>query len=204
MALRIGFDLDGVLADLDRAILDIAVRLFGPDQVRTSDTSTRVRLTSGQSLLTWTTALDTENFWETLSETEPGTVARLAREARAGDWEIVFITQRPSVAGDPVEDQTRRWLADHGCADARVVLSEEARGTTVDRLDLDIALDDRPENCASIVAESRARAILVWREAWGPIDDGLLTPGISMVTTVAEALDRLRGDDRTELDNARP
>jgi hypothetical protein len=204
MALRIGFDLDGVLADLDRAILDIAVGLFGPDQVQTSDAGARPRLTGGQSILTWTSALDTADFWETLAETEPGIVARLERDARACGWEVVFVTQRPATAGDPVEDQTRRWLASHGYPDARVVMADPARGATVGHLGLDVALDDRPENCASIVAQSRAHAILVWRDGWGPIDEGVLAPGISVVATVGEALDRLCSGATPKLDSTRP
>ena len=204
MALRIGFDLDGVLADLDRAILDIAAGLFGPDQVQTSDAGARPRLTGGQSILTWTSALDTADFWETLAETEPGIVARLERDARACGWEVVFVTQRPATAGDPVEDQTRRWLAGHGYPDARVVMADSARGATVGHLGLDVALDDRPENCASIVAQSRAHAILVWRDGWGPIDEGVLAPGISVVATVGEALDRLCSGATPKLDSTRP
>ena len=189
MPQRIGFDLDGVIADLDRALIDIAARLFGPDQIDAAGDSVRPRLSRSQASLAWSAAVDTPDFWDTLPETEPGIVARIDREARARGWEVVFVTQRPATAGDSVEDQTRRWLARHGCPDAQLVVSARSRGAIAHELSLDWAVDDRPDNCAGIVAESSARALLVWRAQRGTLDEGAVAPGVRVVATAAEALD---------------
>lgn len=67
-----------------------------------------------------------------------------------------------------------------------------SRGRIAAALALDIVIDDRPENCLDVVADSKARAILVWRD-----DQDQLPPtaarrlGIGTVKSVADCLDIL-------------
>ena len=45
-----------------------------------------------------------------------------------------------------------------------VFVVQGSRGRIAAALGLDIVVDDRPENCLDVVVDSKARAILVWRE----------------------------------------
>ncbi len=74
-----------------------------------------------------------------------------------------------------------------------------SRGKVASALDLDIVVDDRPENCVDVKADSRARAILVLPRADGtPAGPGAPRPdeparhlGIGVVQSVRECLDLL-------------
>jgi len=141
MALRIACDLDGTLADMDTPLQREAERLFGPGvDLRgsaaslprpgetdiaeptpagapvagsTSSAASR-RLTRAELRQLWAHVSTIENFWKTLKEIEPGTVARLAEAASLNRWEVIFLTQRPATAGDTAQLQSQRWLHAHG------------------------------------------------------------------------------------------
>ena len=112
MSLRIGFDLDGVLADMDAALLHEARALFGedavgamqqrdtdeapntsrdansPDDAPTDDTAPvdRLALTSRQQRRLWHHVETIGDFWQSLHEIEPGAVRRLAQLADERRW----------------------------------------------------------------------------------------------------------------------
>jgi len=261
MPLRIAFDCDGVLADLDSALAEIAGRLFGqvpstasgqadsppgqgehrdesmpaaalpapppprpeaprtdpgvpngtertdgadhpagPAQARADEDLTAAeeqveperfrRLSRRQQHALWKAAHDTENFWETLPETQPGIVARLAAIAAERGWEVIFITQRPSSAGDTTQRQTQRWLARHGFDLPSVYVIQGSRGRVAAALSLDVVVDDRPENCIDVKTESSARAILVVNATPG-LAASARRLGIDPVPTTSACLDLL-------------
>ena len=72
-----------------------------------------------------------------------------------------------------------------------------SRGKVASALDLDIVVDDRPENCVDVKADSQARAILVLPRADttpvgpGGMDERALHLGIGVVQSVRECLDLL-------------
>ena len=126
MSLRIAFDLDGTLADMEPALEEIAARLFPqapdrpdarpdpgqagsapattpnqdqetagdeltPEEEQLEPPSVRM-LTRRQQHAIWDEVRRTENFWESLGETEPGIVSRIAAIADERRWEVLFIT----------------------------------------------------------------------------------------------------------------
>jgi hypothetical protein len=220
MSLRIAFDCDGVLADLDSALADIATRLFGeapmaevaaetsgsalPETRAPVDASEgpsveeeqvepqRYRtLTRGQQHDLWASVRTTGNFWESLSETEPGIVSRLAQMAAERGWEVIFITQRPSSAGDITQLQTQRWLVAHGYELPNVYVVRGSRGKVAEALSLDIVVDDRPENCLDVKLESRARAMLVWTGDLANLPPNATRLGIEVTPGIGACLDLL-------------
>ncbi len=218
MALRIAFDLDGTLADLESRLEEIAKRLFGErtglkscstteGDDRDQDTETaeaaltpeeqqvepeRFRLlTRAQQRALWQDVHETENFWESLDEIEPGTVARLAAVARERRWEVIFVTQRPPSAGDTTQLQTQRWLAKHGFEMPSVYVLHGSRGKVADALTLDVLIDDRPENCLDVKIESRARAILVWTGDEDSLPATARRLGLEPVPSAGAAIDLL-------------
>ena len=219
MALRIAFDLEGVLADMDSELVRHSQSLFReavprrpendaaglpPDDSQNQDTPAnpvttsldapslaRLRLTSRQQHRLWRHIAAIENFWEGLQELEPGVVARLASVAMDRRWEIIFLTKRPESAGRTAQIQTQRWLESKGFPLPSVYVVQGSRGKIAAALDLDIVVDDRPENCLDVAADSRARAILVWRGHEKDLPAAARRIGSGAVKSVAECLDVL-------------
>jgi hypothetical protein len=225
MSLRIAFDLDGVLADMDAALVRQAEAVFGEETVRAlqaaaappeatqpaasddladspdqgagpgSADSTppvgRLNMTSRQQRKLWRHVATVENFWETLDETEPGIVARLARMATERRWEIIFLTKRPKTMGATSQVQSQRWLASKGFPLPSVYVVKGSRGRIAAAIDLDVVVDDRPENCLDVTVDSRARAVLVWRDDEKALPAGARRLGIGVVRSVSDCLDIL-------------
>jgi hypothetical protein len=238
MPLRIGFDLDGVLADMEGELVRQAEILFGevmtrrlreraeiaqpatdsqsPSSTQAVDTSddapasvdvvpvatlplARLNMTGRQERRLWRHVESIENFWETLAEIEPGVISRLSDIAIDRRWEIIFLTKRPETAGSTAQVQTQRWLESKGFVLPSVFVVQGSRGRIAAALGLDIVVDDRPENCLDVVVDSRARALLVWREEETQLPAAARRLGVGVIRSVGECLDIL-----TQVDSAGP
>jgi len=218
--LRIAFDLDGVLADMDGELLRQAEQLFGAAAVRraqkdgdvhaeenakaggenTTDAGgtpevssglSKGQLTARQVRRLWQHVHTIDNFWNSLEELEPGVIAQLNRIAVARRWEIVFLTRRPESAGETAQRQTQRWLESKGFDLPSVFVVQGSRGRIAAALDLDFVVDDLPGNCLDVVVDSKARAILVWRDTGKPLPAVAKRLGIGVVESVEECLNIL-------------
>ena len=208
--MRIGFDLDGTVADMHEALAREALRLFPGVDVssvpnstdptdkgdRGSDAGPEVRLStsglsSSQMKAVWSAACARSNFWESLPEIEPGALARLYTVATARKWEVIFITSRPESAGDTAQTQSHRWLSKMGFRTPSVFVCHGSRGKIASALALDVFVDDRPENCLDIAIDSQARAILVWRGDEGKVPGSARQLGIGSVSSINQCLDIL-------------
>ena len=213
--MRIAFDLDGVLADLHGAFAEATHKLFPeldsreiaspevgaspPDEesatapkpsvpvLRTSD----VPLTPRQTDAVWRTLADIPDFWESLREIEPGMIRRLAELADERRWEMLFITSRPRSVGRTVQRQSQRWLQQHGFPMPSVYVVHGSRGQIARALQIDVVVDDRPENCLDVALESQAGSILVWRGRRESVPASARRMGIAVVDSVAVCLDSL-------------
>lgn len=207
MPLRIGFDLDGVLADMDAALLHEARALFGQsamsprepasDDEPADDSAPAVKLALGarQQRRLWEHVATIENFWQSLDEIEPGAIARLAQLTEERRWEVIFLTKRPRTKGATAQVQTQRWLESKGFALPSVFVVHGSRGRIAAALALDAVVDDRPENCFDVVADSQAKALLVWRESPDALPAAAQRLGIGIVASVGECLEVLVGVD---------
>ena len=229
MALRIAFDLDGVLADMESELVRQSEILFGEPMTRrlqeraaeSVDAGTlpadpdappgsadaaagfappvvQLNMTARQQRRLWRHVESIENFWEGLDELEPGVIPRLATLAADRRWEIMFLTKRPETVGSTAQVQSQRWLQAKGFPLPSVFVVQGSRGRIAASLGLDIVIDDRPENCLDVVADSKARAILVWRadESQRPASAQRL--GIGVVRSVADCLEILTQVDSAE------
>ena len=82
-----------------------------------------------------------------------------------------------------------------------VFVVQGSRGRIAKALDLDIVVDDRPENCLDVITESSARAILVWRNDPAQLPATAQRLGIGIVKSVSQCLDiltQLDGPDKDE------
>ena len=220
MPFRVAFDLDGVLADMESELVRQSAILFGEpltgrtlgradagDLVATAEGSgapgdgpdspddpprdAQLNMTTRQRRRLWRHVQSIDNFWRGLPETEPGIVGRLATLAGERRWEIIFLTKRPETAGATAQLQTQRWLEEKGFALPSVFVVQGSRGRIAAALDLDVVIDDRPENCYDVIADSKARAILVWRGAESQLPATARQLGIGVAKSVAECLDIL-------------
>src|SRR5215213_8811991 len=246
MPLRVGFDLDGTVADMYSALHREALKLFGENGLKNASLSTdpslrqgrptsekavaapssaavaadtlankakdksaqpdddaasnlamqELHLTARQQIQLWDHVKKIENFWSTLPELEPGIISRIAKTALARRWEVIFLTTRPSTAGELVQMQSQRWLEAHGFQYPSVYVVQRSRGKIADALALDAFVDDRPENCLDIAVESKAKVILVWHGNMADVPAGAKRLGVQPVSTISEALTLLeRLDD---------
>src|SRR6476660_4236883 len=211
--MRLAFDLDGTVADMHSALAREARRLFpdvdpaavpnstpatgDPSEVsdtpREGESTLSIgQLTSRQQRELWKSVCDQENWWETLSEIEPGALARLYRLVRDRRWELMFVTSRPETRGDTAQLQSYRWLAAQGYETPSIFVVHGSRGKIAAAMALDVLVDARPANCIDVAA----RAILVWRGEEGKIPASARQRGIGSVTSVAACLDILESLDR--------
>lgn len=227
MPLRIGFDLDGTVADMYSSLHLEAIKLFGEEVLAkssnkkappstdgadagttlppgTTDTPSpsaddattnlamdELHLTARQQMKLWDHVKKIENFWTTLPEMEPGIIARIAKAASDRRWEVIFLTTRPSTAGELTQLQSQRWLDAHGFRYPSVMVVQRSRGKIADALHLDAFVDDRPENCLDIAVESKAKVILMWHGDLKDVPAGAKRLGIRPVNTISEALSLL-------------
>ena len=227
MPLRVAFDLDGVLADMETELVRQAEILFGEPMTRrlqerpadgaagppVDDAATDVaptgqaaaevamtdnapallqlHMTSRQQRRLWRHVESIDSFWENLQEIEPGAVQRLSVVATDRRWEVIFLTKRPETVGATAQVQTQRWLESRGFTLPSVYVVQGSRGRIAAALGIDIVIDDRPENCLDVVVDSKARAILVWREDEKNLPAAAKRLGIGVVKSVAECLDIL-------------
>jgi len=195
MSLRIACDLDGTLADMDAALRREAERIFGePVDVsgRTAGAAAKTRtLVESERSRLWNHVREIENFWEALPEVETGAVATLARTASAERWDIIFLTRRPDSAGDTVQVQSQRWLRAHGFELPSVYVVSESRGAIAAALSLDAVIDDRPDNCVDVTADSKAHSVLLWRRSPDSLPPGVRRLPIHVVSSMTEAIEHL-------------
>jgi hypothetical protein len=184
--LRLGIDVDGVIADFQSAFRTLAERELG---IAAKDVESE--LTKADVDRLWKVVAGSPNWWVTLPAYEPDQVGRLYAEARRGRWEVFFLTSRPASAGDAVQLQTQVWLERLGFFLPSVLTTPAgARGEVARSLRLDLAIDDRLINCMEIISASNAKALLIARgAAEEKFREGAEARGIGVVTTLAQCLD---------------
>ena len=210
--LRIGFDMDGVLADFGSAFRAVEVRLYGsgpgiaagnpeaeeaeqqasegePTDFTPSELTPRELKRRRDTV--WRAIQSTENFWEALSPTEDRAVARIQEMTLRHRWEVFFITQRPATAGDTVQRQTQRWLVKQGFELPSVLVLGGSRGAAAAALRLTYHVDDSSENCIDVISDSQAKAILVVPDSDETMRLQARRLGIGTVQSIGAGLDIL-------------
>jgi hypothetical protein len=214
MALRIGFDMDGVLADFSAAYFAVEDRLFGkpeaptragdPEEERSDgppadDTDQepvpaqagQVRELRRRKDAVWKAIRQTPDFWLTLAPTDPEAVRRIHQLMLQHRWEVFFITQRPATLGETVQRQTQRWLLNQGFDMPSVLVVPGSRGAAAAALTLDYLVDDSPKNCIDVKSESKAKPILIVEGEDKDLVASARRLGIETAASIAQVLDAL-------------
>ena len=191
--LRVGFDLDGVVADFRTGFLDVAAKVLGRDAIRrpASFMPDVDGVSAADSKRVWKVITETPNWWMSLAAYEANQIARLYQIMRRGCWEVSFLTSRIPTAGDSVQFQSQAWLEAHGYYMPAVVTVPGSRGEIANALRLDAIIDDQFLNCLEIVGASQAKAMLLLRVGDEKLEREATERGIGVVHRLEEAIEVL-------------
>ncbi len=191
MSLRLGFDIDGVLANFQAAFRATAVRIvhgevedFDPGESPQSESP----LAPGAVRRVWDHIAKAPNWWMEIDAYEPDQIARLYSLTRAAGWEVFFLTKRPPSAGDSVQFQTQWWIERFGFYLPSVLTVPGSRGDVANALRLDLVVDDQLINCVEVVSASPTKAILMQRTPDSAARDHATNRGIGVVSSLKDAL----------------
>jgi hypothetical protein len=209
MAARIGFDMDGVLADFSSAFREVELSLFGPSSEVNAE-SPEVEAANEENDETppaadgktpgeirrrrdaiWSAIHHTPDFWTTLRPLDPTAVARIHETMLRRSWEVFFITQRPATVGRTVQRQTQEWLHQQGFDMPSVLVISGSRGAAAGALRLTYHVDDSPQNCIDVVSDSKAKPILIVPERDEVTENSARRLRIGIARSISEALDQL-------------
>jgi hypothetical protein len=189
MPLRLGIDVDGVLANFRASFCVTAERVLRrevPDEVESPGGAND--LAPAEIRRIWEHIGRTKNWWMGIEPYEPEQIARLYNVTRAAGWEVFFLTKRPPSAGDSVQFQTQWWIEQFGFYLPAVLTVPGSRGDIANGLRLDIIVDDQLINCVEVVSASPTKALLMLRSDDPAARDHATNRGIGVVPVLADAI----------------
>jgi hypothetical protein len=203
----IGVDIDGVLANFNKAYRQRLISVTGRDLIPEVDCRGEAPgeeppcwdyapvygYTKDEDRATWNSIKNDREFWVNLSPL-PGAFQALQRFVRLQDagHEVYYITSRPGVE---VQTQSLLWLLkQQGLGLPTVMIARGEKGLLAAGLQLTHFLDDRPENCFSvqIASPNTGNYLLACRyNEWAR--ERCTNEGIHVVATVSDFINDLEG-----------
>ncbi len=174
--MKLGIDVDGVLADFNTAFIERIIAITGKDlfpprpfDIPVWDYPQYYGYTEAEISAVWARIKADSYFWARLP-VYPDThdVLKLLARRYSGD-DIYFITSRPGIYA---KQQTETWLRIHECYDRPTVLISGAKGLCADALGLDKYIDDHWENCVDVARLGTTQTYLLsrpWNAEYDPV-----------------------------------
>jgi len=157
--MRIGFDIDGCLANFIAAYQGLIIARTGKDLFQPGDIDNppcwdwpQYRGYSDAEMKeVWAVIKQSPDFWAN-SKPDPGMTGLSRRWAaiHAAHHDVVFATDRPGL--DPLI-QTKYWLHKYGCTYANVTISNQ-KGQFCADSHVDCYIDDRLDNIIDVTRKS--------------------------------------------------
>lgn len=176
MSLKLGFDVDGVLADFNASFIERVVKVIGDDrfperpfEIPTWNYPQYFGYTDEECDKVWEDIKLDKTFWADL---KPYPGVQDAMEKITQLWEvghdIYFITNRP---GQQPKLQTEAWIINMGTGLLPTVLISADKGGCAKALSLDFYIDDKTENCEA-VAKTFTNTLMIERP-WNNVVKGV-------------------------------
>lgn len=175
---RLGIDIDGVLADFNDAYRRKLFEVTNEDRIPVgfqpsvwNYASEQYGYTKAQESATWEAIKRSSSFWLSLDPLE-GAVRFLDEVGRMIDHghEAVFVTSRP---GFRAKQQTEEWLKWHGLDATPTVVIASVKGPVYAALGITDVLDDKPEHVEAALRQGCSAAMLL--TAWNVRDQDRIT-----------------------------
>lgn len=156
--MRIGFDIDGVIACFYEGYERLMVEITGVDRFGCHRWPHETPAVWDWPQLygyapdviadAWKRIKASETFWLTLP-TMPDLAA--LQGFNLNDHQVYFVTDRP---GATAKRQTELWLMRYGVACPTVIISRKGKGIVCEALDLELYIDDKGENIVDVDARA--------------------------------------------------
>lgn len=186
------FDVDGVLADFIAGFTKLANEWYGTpvytSNVYNGDWNFTTFLNKTKADRLWSVIKTDATWWETLPPLQSSEIfSRIWKLQKRAT--VVFCTHR---FGNHAQRQTQRWLERNGLAMPAVVLSKR-KGDVARSLDVDFAIDDKPENAACIhwIADTKPCQSVLLDQPYN--QDAQLPERVTRAFTMGEFLDYVEG-----------
>jgi 5'(3')-deoxyribonucleotidase len=174
--MRIGVDIDGILADFNSAYITRVIAWCGRDlfpprpfEIPCWEYPQFYGYSNEEIKEVWKGIKADPHFWESLPPYNYTIdVLFYLRKCGVRGDDVYFITDRPGI---DAKGQTERWLAQldeyggRGVVHPTVLISAE-KGWIARGLKLDVYIDDKLENCEKVVAESPDTRVFLYTQGW--------------------------------------
>lgn len=179
--MKIGFDVDGVLADFNKTFIERVIAVTGKDlfpprpfDIPCWDYPQHYGYTHDECSAVWEEIKADDSFWYTLYPYE-GVVDFLAK-LDSSVHDFYFITSRPGLTS---KSQSENWLEFHGFGAMTqafsypTVLISSEKGACAKALNLDLYIDDRDENCLDVHYLSPKTRTVMLARPWNHAQQGM-------------------------------
>lgn len=156
--MKIGFDIDGVLADFVSGFAALV------PEYKIDKSSWGLGLTKTQENVGWRRVDANPEFWYNLDVLN-------ALPVIGSQHEVFFITKRRHTPGQlPTSTSAANWLHDKQGVTFPTVLALSNKGEACRAIKIDSFIDDKPENCWDVLDNSPNTKVFLLDQPWNKWD----------------------------------
>jgi uncharacterized HAD superfamily protein len=188
--MRIGIDIDGVLADFNESFIRRTVTVTNRDMfpprpfdIPIWDYPQHYGYTEAEVSAVWKTIVEDSMFWAYL--TPYPTTKPFLQKLNPEKDDLYFITSRPGIIA---KQQTEAWIRYYGGPVSPTVLISSMKGECARALDLEAYIDDRDKNVLNVRAYSSTTRVYILDQPWNREETVYDWKGIVRVTSPLDML----------------